>query len=305
MNVRSHDVIFERPLSIIKSIDELRFYVHFNCISVISGQWKGKHERPCAMKRCLASERISPSAGFEPETPWSDFESAKSSAMWSLLVRSLKQANVTLTPMPIIWIGTKTIRPFPICGLADGWGSGYNESVMFCFFNYFVQNRWYKWYKNHKNFIQHLVFITVDYAPVICNHPHPPYIYTQTEHSRDNGFSSITALGPAERHSPALYNNKFNGIYMHNITSPAAGELKRPMGERGGSVVECRTPEREVRGSRPTAAVLCPWARHFTPRKYWLNTLEAMAPSRHDWKIVDWDVKPQHNQPSRGQCLAH
>ena len=66
--------------------------------------------------------------------------------------------------------------------------------------------------------------------------------------------------------------------------------------ERGGSVVECRTPEREVRGSRPTAAVLCPWARHFTPRKYWLITQEAMAPSLHDWKIVDWDVKPQHNQ---------
>ena len=67
------------------------------------------------------------------------------------------------------------------------------------------------------------------------------------------------------------------------------------MGERGGSVVECRTPEREVRGSRPTTAVLCPWARHFTPRKYWLITQEAMAPSRHDWKIVDWDFKPQHN----------
>ena len=66
--------------------------------------------------------------------------------------------------------------------------------------------------------------------------------------------------------------------------------------ERGGSVVECRTPEQEVRGSKPTAAVLCPWARHFTPRKYWLITQEAMAPSRHDWKIVDWDVKPQHNQ---------
>ena len=62
-------------------------------------------------------------------------------------------------------------------------------------------------------------------------------------------------------------------------------------------MVECRTPEREVRGSRPTAAVLCPWARHFTPRKYWLITQEAMAPSQHDWKIVDWDVKPQHNQP--------
>ena len=69
-------------------------------------------------------------------------------------------------------------------------------------------------------------------------------------------------------------------------------------GERSGSVVECQTPEREVRGSRPTAAVLCPWARHFTPRKYWLITQEAMAQSRHDWKIVDWDVKPQHNQPT-------
>ena len=72
-------------------------------------------------------------------------------------------------------------------------------------------------------------------------------------------------------------------------------------GERGGSVVECRTPEREVRGSRPTAAVLCPWARHFTPRKYWLFTQEVMAPSRHDWKIVDWDVKPQHNQPTNSR----
>ena len=67
-------------------------------------------------------------------------------------------------------------------------------------------------------------------------------------------------------------------------------------GERGGSVVECRTPEREVGGSRPTAAVLCPWARHFTPRKYWLITQEALAPSRHDWKIVDWDVKLHHKQ---------
>ena len=64
------------------------------------------------------------------------------------------------------------------------------------------------------------------------------------------------------------------------------------------SVVECRTPEREVGGSKPTAAVLCPWARHFTPRKYWLITQEAVAPSRYDWKIVDWDVKPQHNQPN-------
>ena len=56
--------------------------------------------------------------------------------------------------------------------------------------------------------------------------PLPPPTHTQTENSGDNDFSSITALGPAERHSPALYNINFNGIYMHNITSPAAGELK-------------------------------------------------------------------------------
>ena len=34
---------------------------------------------------------------------------------------------------------------------------------------------------------------------------------------------------------------------------------KKPvLGEHGGSVVECQTPEREVGGSIPTAAVLCP-----------------------------------------------
>ena len=54
----------------------------------------------------------------------------------------------------------------------------------------------------------------------------------------------------------------------------------------------------------PIAAVLCPWARHFTPRKYWLITQEAVAPSRHDWKIVDWDVKPQHKQTNKTICLC-
>ena len=76
-----------------------------------------------------------------------------------------------------------------------------------------------------------------------------------------------------------------------------------PIWTRGGSVVAYRTPEREVGGLKPTAAVLCPWARHFTPWKYWLITQEAVAPSRHDWKIVDWDVKPQHKQkPSEHLC---
>ena len=93
------------------------------------------------------------------------------------------------------------------------------------------------------------------------------------------------------------------GTYRQPISLRKASYVHLFNGERGGSVVECRTLEREVRGSRPTAAVLCPWARHFTPRKYWLITQEAMAPSRHDWKIVDWDVKPQHNQPTN-ICLS-
>ena len=69
-----------------------------------------------------------------------------------------------------------------------------------------------------------------------------------------------------------------------NVNRKALSLYLFAAGERGGSVVECRTPEREVRGSRPTTAVMCPWARHFTPRKYWFITQEAMAPSRHDWK---------------------
>ena len=67
------------------------------------------------------------------------------------------------------------------------------------------------------------------YGGLCTSHLYPPPPHTQAENSGDNSFSSIAALGPAERHSPALYDNKFNRIYMHNITSPAAGELKRPM----------------------------------------------------------------------------
>ena len=51
---------------------------------MISGRWKGEHERPCAVKRRLGSERISPSAGFELETPRSEVGSAYRSATRSL-----------------------------------------------------------------------------------------------------------------------------------------------------------------------------------------------------------------------------
>ena len=36
--------------------------------------------------------------------------------------------------------------------------------------------------------------------------------------------------------------------------------------------------------------------RHIYSPKFTGNTQEAVAPSRHDWKIVDWGVKYQHKQ---------
>ena len=61
-------------------MDDLRFHRQFNSISVISGRWKGEHERLCAMKRRLGKDRILRPAWFEPETPRSQVRSANCSA---------------------------------------------------------------------------------------------------------------------------------------------------------------------------------------------------------------------------------
>ena len=46
--------------------------------------------------------------------------------------------------------------------------------------------------------------------------------------------------------------------------------MSHQKGERGCLEVEPLTPEREVGGSIPTSAVLCPWAKtHLLPEKYW------------------------------------
>ena len=59
-------------------------------------------------------------------------------------------------------------------------------------------------------------------------------------------------------------------------------------------MVEHRTPEREVGGSILTqVSVLCLLARFIYLPKSTGNTQGEVAPSRHDSKIVDWDVKPQ------------
>ena len=49
-------------------MNDLQFYVLFNSISVISGQWFGDNERLCAMESHLRWERFLPQAGFEPGT---------------------------------------------------------------------------------------------------------------------------------------------------------------------------------------------------------------------------------------------
>ena len=62
----------------------VRVLCPFNSISVISRRWKGEHERLCAMKCCLGLGRISPPAGFEPATPWSEVGSSNRLATQTL-----------------------------------------------------------------------------------------------------------------------------------------------------------------------------------------------------------------------------
>ena len=49
-------------------MDDLRFYVLFNSISVILGRCADNSERLCAMATPLTVEKISPRAGIEPGT---------------------------------------------------------------------------------------------------------------------------------------------------------------------------------------------------------------------------------------------
>ena len=75
---------------------DVRVLRPFNSISVISRRWKGELERLCAMKRRLGSGRISPPAGFEPATPWSEVGSANRSA-----TRTLQKSDKTSLPLGV------------------------------------------------------------------------------------------------------------------------------------------------------------------------------------------------------------
>ena len=41
------------PFQSSQFMDDLRFHIQFNSISVISERWKGEHKKLCAMKRRL------------------------------------------------------------------------------------------------------------------------------------------------------------------------------------------------------------------------------------------------------------
>ena len=47
-------------------MDDLRFYILFNSISVISRRWADDNERLCAMKTLLRLKRSPPQAGLDP-----------------------------------------------------------------------------------------------------------------------------------------------------------------------------------------------------------------------------------------------
>ena len=65
----------------------------------------GEYERLCAMKRRLGSERLSPIAGFEPATPWSEVGSANRLATRTLLEKH-SIVNKRLDGLKIFYIGT-------------------------------------------------------------------------------------------------------------------------------------------------------------------------------------------------------
>ena len=64
--------LVKQPCSNFRMDGWVRVLRPFNSISVISRRWKGEHERLCAMKHRLGSRRISPPAGSEPATPWTE-----------------------------------------------------------------------------------------------------------------------------------------------------------------------------------------------------------------------------------------
>ena len=48
-------------------MDDSRFYILFNSISIIPGRWAGENKRPYAIEPRFLCKRYPPKAGLEPE----------------------------------------------------------------------------------------------------------------------------------------------------------------------------------------------------------------------------------------------
>ena len=74
---------------------------------------------------------------------------------------------------------------------------------------------------------------------------------------------------------------------------------KKNCGERGGLVVERRTPNLEVLGLISTrVTMLCPRAKHINSLEYWIKPRKRwLRPDTTD--NVDWGVKPQYEQTNK------
>ena len=80
---------------------------------------------------------------------------------------------------------------------------------------------------------------------------------------------------------------------MHTVLLALCCDKCRPMayGRHSGLVVECQTPEQEIRGLILTqVAVLFPWARYIYLPKSTGNTQEVV--SETEKLLTHWDVKP-------------
>ena len=89
---------------------------------------------------------------------------------------------------------------------------------------------------------------SIGYSTVLLEMSYPSTTKCHTK-------SKLIEFNPFSLHEclrKRLHNHKM--ICYNNLTPTVPLRI----GERGGSVVECRTPEREVGGWKPTAAVLCP-----------------------------------------------
>ena len=76
--------------------------------------------------------------------------------------------------------------------------------------------------------------------------------------NQNYGICDIPNLQKVELRAPLLVLILLPTFAEWTFPSLSVGRVHFSFKGCGGSVVECRTPEREVRGSKPTAAVLCP-----------------------------------------------